>query len=117
MSGEENRPYSLTNPSNAPKKKKTVRTPLRERRLGQVPRLRLEEETPREPEWRVLANTGYIREKYLRWTPEDVKEIDDLDMLETLRSYYTPASQPQNHFEVAYFDLMLEAVNNRLYVL
>lgn len=108
---DSNMPYSVTNPPNAPKK----RIPLRERRLGNVRKLTFEE--PRIPEWKVLADTGYVRRKFLRWTPEDVEEMDDLETLEMLRSYYTPASQPQNHFEAAYCQCIIDAVNDRLYVL
>ena len=79
-----------------------------------MPRLVLEEEEPREPEWRVLANTGYIRQKYLHWSPEDVREETDLESLITFRNYYCPSSQPRNAFETAYFALMVDAVNARL---
>ena len=110
----ESRPYSLTNPPNAPKKRKGLAQ--RRGRLDKISRLRLEE-PPREPEWRVLADTGYIRQKYLRWSPEDVQDIDDPDMLKTLRDYYTPSNQPQNAFEESYFSLMIEVVNDRLLTL
>ena len=103
---------SLTNPPNAPRKK-TIR---QRRGLNNISRLVFPEE-PARPEWRVLAESGRIRSKFLNWTPEDVAEIDDLDSLEQLRVWYTPASQPQNVFEEAYFELMIDAVNTRLYVL
>ena len=111
MSHNSNIP-SLTNPPNAPRKK-TIR---QRRNLNNISRLVFPEE-PARPEWRVLAESGRVRSKFLNWTPEDVSEIDDLDTLEMLRHYYTPASQPHNIFEEAYLELIINAVNTRLYVL
>ena len=64
-----------------------------------------------------MKESGRVQPKFLHWTPEDVEEIDDLDTLMWLREKYTPFSQPQNVFEETYLSLMLEAVNNRLYLL
>ena len=94
---------------NAPRKKGRRRIPLW--RLQNLPRLKLEEE--RVPEWKVLADTGYIRIKFLQWTPEDAVEAD-VDTLNMLTDYYNPASQAQNFFEEAYFSLMRDAVKARL---
>ena len=88
------------------------RVPLRERRLGSARRLRLEE--VRTPEWKVLADTGYIRIKFLHWTPEDVSNMNDRRVLNAIEQYYTPSSQAQNFFEDAYFSLMRDAVKARL---
>lgn len=101
---------STCNPPNAPKKAKGEKN----FRLNNIPLLKFQEE---EPEWRTLANSGQIRQKYLRYDPDDVMEIDDIDMLQKLRNWYTPSSQPRNFYEEAYFDIMVSAVNSRLYTL
>lgn len=101
---------SKSNPPNAPKKPKVSK----KFRLQDIPQLKLHEE---EPEWRILACSGQIRAKYLRYDPDDVMEIDDIEMLEKLRNWYTPSSQPHNYYEEAYFDLMIDAVNARIYTL
>ena len=106
---------SVNNPPNAPKKKKIS---WRSRRgLENIPKLVFPEEPQTKPYWRVLAESGFVRQKYLRYTPEDVAEIDCIDMLDTLREWYFPASQPHNDFEADYLQLVLDAVNNRLYML
>ena len=101
---------SISNPPNAPKKP-NVRKNFR---LDNIPVLNISEE---EPEWRILANSGQIRQKYLRYDPGDVLEMDDIDMLEKMRTWYTPSSQPRNCYEEAYFSIMIDAVNARLYTL
>ena len=103
-------PKSTTNPPNAPHREGRRRIPFS--RLRSIRRLRLEEE--RTPEWKVLADTGYIRIKFLTWTPEDVSEMDDRQTLTTIWDYYNPCSQAQNFFEDAYFSLMRDAVQARL---
>ena len=115
-----NKPYSLENPPNAPKRKKKPFQLQRQRRLQQVPRLMFEEEEEEVvpvAEWRALAESGQIRPKFLRYNPEDVAELDDLDSLNQLRDWYTPASQPRNYHEWAYCTLMVDAVNDRVYAL
>ena len=87
-------------------------------RLDRIPKLVFPEEngaTSRWPEWRLLAESGYVREKFLRFTPEDAEEIDDWDMLLRLRELYTPASQPRNLYEHAYVQLVAEAVDGKMY--
>ena len=95
---------SLTNPPNAPKKRRQRRPPQR-----------LFEE--RKPEWQVLQESGWVRAKFLRYTPEDVKEIDDYDTLMTIRDLYFPASQPHNVFELTYCELVRDAIDAKLYVM
>ena len=105
-------PYSLTNPPQAPKK-----VGLAERRGHKVPKLVLpdDERKPTLPEWRALADSGWVQTKYLRYNPEDIEEIDDIDMLLQLQKWYFPSSQPRNLFEETYLKLVLEAVNAKLY--
>ena len=114
------KPYSLENPPQAPKKK-PARKSLAERRgrLSNIPKLVLPspEKTQRWPEWRLLAESGQVREKFLRFTPEDAEEIDDIDSLLHLRELYFPSSQPRNYYEVAYMQLVREALEARLYKL
>ena len=113
MASNVNVPYSLTNPPNAPKKK-VPRKSLAERRgrLEKIPKLQFpEDEESRWSDWRLLADSGYVREKFLRFTPEDAEEIDDFDALLRLRELYTPASQPRNLYEHAYVQLVQEAID------
>lgn len=114
-----NKPYSLENLPQAPMKK-AVRKPLAERRerLDKIPKLVFPDEgKSRWPEWRLLAESGHVREKFLRLNPEDISEIDDIDTLEHYRVLYTSASQPRNLYEHAYIELIIAAINDRLYVL
>ena len=118
MSFAKCKPYSLENPPQAPKKK-AVRESLAQRRgrLDRIPKLVFpqEEKTFRLPEWRLLGESGHVREKFLRVNPDDIEEIDDWDSLMRLRELYTPASQPHNVFEHAYVQLVAEAIDNRMY--
>ncbi len=67
--------------------------------------------------WRVLAESGEVRDKFLRYNPEDIEEIDDADTLVHLKKCYFPSSQPHNNFEFALCELMHEAILNRLCLL
>ena len=97
---------SLTNPPNASKKRRQ-RKPLQH----------LFEEEERKPEWRVLAESGWVRSKFLRYTPEDKLKIEDYDILITLRELYFPTSQPLNVFELSYCELLRGVIDGKLYVL
>ena len=110
-------PYSLENPPQAPKAKRLSLEERRRRRanLEKVPKLQLPKAGEEKPEWRVLAESGQVRAKYLQYTPEDISEIDDLDTLLWLHKCYHPASQPVTFIEHAYVDLMAEAIDTRLY--
>ena len=56
-----------------------------------------------------------MRQKYLRYNPEDVEEIEDLNVLEWLHSrYHLPASQPQTIEEATYLALMSSCTLERL---
>ena len=83
--------------------------------MDNIPKLVLPSTKPTTPEWRLLAESGYVREKFLRFTPEDAEEIDDLDSLLHLRELYFPSSQPRNHYEVVYMQLVREALEARMY--
>lgn len=114
-------PFSLNNPPQAPRKKASLSE--RRGRLHLIPKLVLpstegeEEKKNERPHWRLLQQSGYVREKYLRYTPEDVAEIDDIDTLINIREWYFPASQPRNLFEQTYIDLVREAAEEKLYKL
>ena len=105
-------PFSLANPPTAPTKKKPS---LAERRglKTPVPPLIFPEEEQR-PEWRVLAESGWVREKFLLHNPEEVEKIEDEETLLSLQKWYFPASQPRNPFEETYVKLVLDAVNKKL---
>ena len=52
-----------------------------------------------------------IRPKYLSWTPMEVEELKDVNLLEFLyQKYGFPASQPRNSKEEAFFDIMKETI-------
>lgn len=137
------KPYSLSNPPSAPKKNTLVGRKMRLERIPRLrfdgedwlrkekgralterrALLNLpanttpeeeEEEEERQPEWRILAESGRVRSKFLLWTPEDVLQMDNVDELETLQTLFTPASQAWNAFEEAYCDLIVEAIKDRL---
>ena len=112
-------PFSLDNPPNAPKKSESLFE--RRSRLHRIPKLRFpdeeEEKKTNLPEWRALRDSGYVREKFLLYTPEDVEEIDDIDFLLKIREWYFPASQPRNLFEETYIKLVWEMADKKLYAL
>ena len=100
--------------TNAPKKRPNPS--LQERRRAQrenVPKLELPSDDVK-PEWKVLAESGQVREKYLRFNPENVANIDDKQFLLSLRELYFPTSQPRCLIELSYIDLVLEAIEARL---
>ena len=56
-----------------------------------------------------------IRRKYLKWTPLEVDEIEDANLLQFLFSKYAfPSSQPRNGKETAFFDIMKERILFRM---
>jgi hypothetical protein len=59
-------------------------------------------------------DSGFVREKYLRFSPMDIWEEDDVLFLEHLRDLYNPASQPRTFEEGAYLSLMVTAIKHRL---
>lgn len=77
--------------------------------MANVPKLQLPS-----AEWQVLANSGYVREKFLNFTPDDAADMSDVNALRQVRELYTPSSQPQTLQEYAYLDLVIEAINTRL---
>ena len=105
---------SLSNPPNAPK-----RTLLRQRRgSGAILKLVFPDaDRPKLPEWKVLYESGRVRERYLHLTPEDIGEIDDMDTLMDLQERYFPSSQPRNLFEEAYLRIMQETIAAKMYIL
>ena len=83
-------------------------TPAAPKKVSALPRRR-------KPVWQRLRESGKIRAKYAYYTPEDVSEIDDVEMLRHLYSKYSlPSSQPQNDVEWEYFNLMSLCLWRRL---
>ena len=79
--------------------------------------LRLEQENLRQEE---RANFGRwrVREKYLHWTPLEVGNINDRELLHYMYGKYAfPASQPRHVEEAVYLELMAEAILKRLLLL
>ena len=95
---------SLDNPPNAPRKRHTVS------------RFNVETEKDEEVSWRWLAERG-VRAKFLRYNPEDIDEIDDMDTLLVLKNFYSPSSQPYNIYEHSYCVLIRDAVERKMYML
>jgi hypothetical protein len=65
-------------------------------------------------EARQLAESGFVREKYLRFCPMDIWEECDSDFLQHLSYLFNPASQPRTFEEGAYLSLMETAIRHRL---
>ena len=78
-------PYSLSNAPQAPVKAKAKPSLLQRRRarLDAIPPLRFPDEA--KPEWKVLAESGMVRWKYLTWTPPEVAKVTSLELLHDLR--------------------------------
>ena len=64
--------------------------------------------------WQDFADSGLVQEKYLRYSPEDVENINDTETLRQLQEWYFPFSQPRNLFEATYIALVYDAVNTKL---
>ena len=66
--------------------------------------------------WTFLKDTGLVREKYLTYNPEDIEEIEDLNVLEWLYAkYHLPPGQPQTIEEYTYLALMSSCIGARLH--
>ena len=65
--------------------------------------------------WTFLRDSGLVRQKYLSYNPEDIEEIEDLNVLAWLYSkYHLPPSQPQTIEESTYLALMSVTIRERL---
>ena len=119
--------YSLENPPNAPKKAPTP--PWRTWALVGIPpfpNLSTEEEEEKaalkeEKEWataeteREFLERSAIRPKLLAWTPREVKMIDNPQTLNFLHKKFAfPHSQPRNVDEQIFYQMMVEAVVDRM---
>ena len=130
---------SLTKPPNAPQKKQEKREfsnlekarrllfqpspPPAPKKTGRRKKPNLE---PIPLEWGVspclieaqfYAESGDVREKFLRNSPEDVAEMTDIPTLEKLWELYFPFSQPRNAMEEGYLALMRDCIDARLHEL
>ena len=65
-------------------------------------------------EAKFLARSGFVREKFLLYTPDDVTEEINVKWLTRLRELYFPSGQPRNVYEDAYVNLMRDAIEIRL---
>ena len=100
---------SLSNPPAAPKKSARAKP----RDLSRIRHLNLVEEEE-QVSWRWLAERG-VRPKFLRYNPDDVKEIDDMETLWGIRNFYLPSSQPQNIYEHSYCEMMVSLLDEKMY--
>ena len=70
------------------------------------------------PLWRQYREAGLIRQKYCHYTPEDVEELDNIELLKNLyRNYFLPSSQPRTQEEWLYFSEMTHTLYHRLVLL
>ena len=68
--------------------------------------------------WTFLKDSGLVRQKYLSYNPEDIEELEDLDVLEWLyEKYRFSPSQPQTIEECTYLALMSSCIGARLHSL
>lgn len=104
------KPLSLpsTPPLPAPRKAK----PTKERNLSPIPL-----------DWglsnvmsevKFLTERGDVRPKFLRYSPEDIAEETDFELLYHLWELYFPPGQPHNHYEETYLRLMRDCIDMRL---
>lgn len=56
----------------------------------------------------------HVRQKFLRYGVEDVKDMTDLPLLHDLKEWYNPSSQPRTAAEWNYVSAVLRAVYERL---
>ena len=119
--------YSLTNPPQAPKK---APTPLwRPWALVGLPKcpnfdetdeeerqeLQLQEEALMLEATREVYESWHVRPKFLRWTPDEVANIDTPETCAILYKEYTgPKSHPKNRDEIVYLTLMTDALLSRI---
>ena len=61
-----------------------------------------------------LAGTGMVKERFLTNRPTDISQEEDIELLETLFKMYLPDSQPKNHYEHVYCDIMRDCICARL---
>ena len=127
---------SLSNPPNAPRKGPAMRpttlpvvrplylpptppppAPKKEKKTKRV------DLTPIPFEWEhetwmreaeLLANSGFVRIKFLSHTPATILEMENLNYLRLLKDLYFPSSQPQNMFEEAFLSLMRDLVDYQI---
>ena len=92
----------LENPPNAPQK----RSVRKQRDLSKVRRRLNFADSDEEVQC--------VREKFRQWTVEDVREVEDKQLLEQLQVWYTPNSQPRNIYEWDYVESIKEAVDDRM---
>ena len=86
--------------------------------LATVPRLTLPPLVePRQMEAVDLVASGCIRQRFLNWTPDDIREIDDMESLLNLVDLFNPFSQPRNCYEEAYLSLLRDCCRKRIYSL
>ena len=127
--------FSLANPPKAPKKKQTVRPlvwqPIRSLQLATSPPAAPKKEkkskkvdlTPIPFEWEhqtwtkeanLLADSGFVRAKFLLLRPETILEMEDVCYLRELYELYFPPSQPWNIIEEAFLSLMRDLMKFRI---
>ena len=71
----------------------------------------------RTPSWKYLAESGYVQQKYLKYSPEDITKINNIKTLENIKNLYSPLSERLNFFEMCYFQLIHAAVDDHLSLL
>lgn len=69
----------------------------------------------KEPLWKKVARTGMVRKKYLKYSPDDVEEIDSVTTLKRILKQYTvPPKKVTNIMEEFYLSLMASCITMKL---
>ena len=72
----------------------------------------------KEKEWEhdllLRLNRAHIRANYLLHSPISVRHYTDSTLLRALRLKYCPATEPRSIEEFIYFQLLVEAIDDRL---
>ena len=108
MLTEKQKAVEVFNKTFFPEKKKMASPPMAPRRKN------LPENFREMPLWLILRKRGKVQVKFLRYNPEDIKEIDCIESLKTLNGLYSPSSQPMCDEEDFYIRLMQNAIFERL---
>ena len=67
------------------------------------------------PLWKKVAKTGMVRKKFLKYSPEDIEEIDSVTSLKRIQLKYTvPSKKTANVMEEFYISLMSSSISLKL---
>ena len=79
-----------------------------------APQRNLDARLRTQPLWARLRGSGLVRAHYTFYTPDDIWELEDSDVLEVLYQRYNPSSQAQTREEELYLQIMSLTIWARL---